>query len=121
MIANLYASALKSGAKVILSEDMNSGQTIAGIRIENPFIEHFSLGGRISRKPDESAATRTHRIYDKTRSPLIHLKEKFHRRRNTHRGLRSDRLQSRTRTNARPSGDDTSSIRGRSEERRVGQ
>ena len=59
MIANLYASALKSGAKVILSEDMNSGQTIAGIRIENPFIEHFSLGGRISRKPDESAATRT--------------------------------------------------------------
>jgi hypothetical protein len=37
-IANLCASALKSGAKVILSEDMNSGQTIAGIQIENPFI-----------------------------------------------------------------------------------
>jgi hypothetical protein len=32
MIANLCASALKSGAKVILSEDMNSGQSIAGIQ-----------------------------------------------------------------------------------------
>ena len=38
MIANLYASALKSGAKVILSEDLNAGQSIAGIQIENPFL-----------------------------------------------------------------------------------
>jgi predicted nucleic acid-binding protein len=38
MIANLCASALKSGAKVILSEDMNSGQSIAGIQIEDPFL-----------------------------------------------------------------------------------
>jgi predicted nucleic acid-binding protein len=36
--ALICASALKSGAKVIFSEDMNSGQSIAGIRIENPFI-----------------------------------------------------------------------------------
>jgi len=35
--ALIVASALKSGASRILSEDMNAGQTIAGIRIENPF------------------------------------------------------------------------------------
>jgi predicted nucleic acid-binding protein len=35
--ALICASALKSGAKVILSEDMSHGQTIAGIRIQNPF------------------------------------------------------------------------------------
>jgi predicted nucleic acid-binding protein len=35
--ALIVASALKSGAKRILSEDLNAGQTIAGIRIENPF------------------------------------------------------------------------------------
>jgi len=33
----IIASALKSGATRILSEDLNAGQTIAGIRIENPF------------------------------------------------------------------------------------
>ena len=38
MSAHLCASAIKSGAKVILSEDMNAGQSIAGIQIENPFI-----------------------------------------------------------------------------------
>jgi predicted nucleic acid-binding protein len=35
--ALIVASALKGGAHRILSEDLNSGQTIAGIRIENPF------------------------------------------------------------------------------------
>jgi len=37
--ALMVASALKSGANRILSEDLNAGQTIAGIRIENPFAE----------------------------------------------------------------------------------
>jgi predicted nucleic acid-binding protein len=35
--ALIVAAALKSGAARILSEDLNPGQTIAGIRIENPF------------------------------------------------------------------------------------
>jgi predicted nucleic acid-binding protein len=35
--ALIVASALKSGAVRILSEDLNAGQMIAGIRIENPF------------------------------------------------------------------------------------
>jgi predicted nucleic acid-binding protein len=35
--ALIIASALKSGAARILSEDLNAGQNIAGIRIENPF------------------------------------------------------------------------------------
>src|ERR1041385_8798729 len=35
--ALLVASALKSGAVRILSEDLSAGQMIAGIRIENPF------------------------------------------------------------------------------------
>lgn len=35
--ALIVASALKSGATRILSEDLNAGQTMAGIRIENPF------------------------------------------------------------------------------------
>jgi len=35
--ALIVASALKSGANRILSEDLNAGQTIAGIHIENPF------------------------------------------------------------------------------------
>jgi len=35
--ALICASALKSGADRILSEDMNSGQKIAGLLIENPF------------------------------------------------------------------------------------
>lgn len=35
--ALIVASALKSGAVLILSEDLNAGQMIAGIRIENPF------------------------------------------------------------------------------------
>jgi predicted nucleic acid-binding protein len=36
--ALICASALKAGAKVILSEDMNHGQKIAGIQVENPFL-----------------------------------------------------------------------------------
>ncbi len=35
--ALIVASALKSGADRILSEDLNPGQVIAGIRVENPF------------------------------------------------------------------------------------
>jgi predicted nucleic acid-binding protein len=37
--ALIVASALKSGASRILSEDLNAGQTIAGLRIENPFAK----------------------------------------------------------------------------------
>ena len=33
----IVAAARKAGAVRILSEDLNAGQTIAGIRIENPF------------------------------------------------------------------------------------
>ena len=36
--ALIVASALKSGASRILTEDLNAGQRIAGILIENPFI-----------------------------------------------------------------------------------
>jgi predicted nucleic acid-binding protein len=35
--AMIVAAAIKSGATRILSEDLNSGQVIAGIQIENPF------------------------------------------------------------------------------------
>lgn len=37
--ALIVASAAKSGAARILSEDLNARQTIAGVRIENPFAE----------------------------------------------------------------------------------
>ena len=37
--ALICASALKAGAQRILSEDLNAGQKIAGIRIENPFLD----------------------------------------------------------------------------------
>jgi len=33
------AAAIKSGAHRILSEDLNAGQTISGVRIENPFAK----------------------------------------------------------------------------------
>lgn len=40
--ALIIASAIKAGANQILSEDLNSGQTVAGIRIDNPFrITHW--------------------------------------------------------------------------------
>ena len=35
--ALIVAAAVKCGAVRILSEDLNAGQSIAGIRIENPF------------------------------------------------------------------------------------
>jgi predicted nucleic acid-binding protein len=35
--ALILASAAKAGAGVLLSEDMNAGQQIAGVRIQNPF------------------------------------------------------------------------------------
>ena len=41
--ALIVASALKSGAIRILSEDLNAGQVIAGIRIENPFATPTDL------------------------------------------------------------------------------
>jgi predicted nucleic acid-binding protein len=37
--ALIVAAAIKSGAHRILSEDLNAGQTISGVRIENPFAE----------------------------------------------------------------------------------
>jgi predicted nucleic acid-binding protein len=36
--ALIVASALRSGATRILSEDLSAGQTIAGIHIQNPFV-----------------------------------------------------------------------------------
>jgi predicted nucleic acid-binding protein len=36
--ANIVATALVSGAKVLLSEDMQSGMLIDGLLIQNPFI-----------------------------------------------------------------------------------
>ena len=36
--ALIIAAAVRAGATRILSEDMNHGQTIAGIPIENPFV-----------------------------------------------------------------------------------
>jgi predicted nucleic acid-binding protein len=36
--ANIVATALASGAKVLLSEDMQSGMLMDGLRIQNPFI-----------------------------------------------------------------------------------
>jgi len=36
--ALICASALKSGATIILSEDLNAGQKIAGLEIRNPFL-----------------------------------------------------------------------------------
>jgi predicted nucleic acid-binding protein len=35
--ALIVAAARKAGAERIVSEDLNAGQTIAGVRIENPF------------------------------------------------------------------------------------
>ena len=35
--ALIVAAAAKAGAERILSKDLNAGQTIAGVRIENPF------------------------------------------------------------------------------------
>ena len=35
--ALIFASAVKAGAIRILSEDLNAGQVIAGVRVENPF------------------------------------------------------------------------------------
>jgi predicted nucleic acid-binding protein len=37
--ALIVASAIKSGATRILSEDLNAGQTISGVRVENPFAQ----------------------------------------------------------------------------------
>jgi predicted nucleic acid-binding protein len=36
--ALIVAAALKAGADRILSEDLNPGQLISGVRIENPFV-----------------------------------------------------------------------------------
>lgn len=37
--ALIVAAAIKAGADRLLSEDLNPGQTISGVRIENPFRE----------------------------------------------------------------------------------
>jgi predicted nucleic acid-binding protein len=39
--ALIVASALKGGATRVLSEDLNPGQVIAGMRIENPFTKGY--------------------------------------------------------------------------------
>ena len=39
--ALIVAAAVKSGARRILSEDLNPNQVIAGVRIENPFAKLF--------------------------------------------------------------------------------
>jgi predicted nucleic acid-binding protein len=36
--AMIVASAINGGAELIVSEDLNSGQLIEGVRIENPFV-----------------------------------------------------------------------------------
>jgi len=36
--ALVIASAVKGGATRLISEDLNSGQTVMGVRIENPFV-----------------------------------------------------------------------------------
>ena len=36
--ALIVAAAVKGGATRILSEDLNAGQRIAGIQVENPFV-----------------------------------------------------------------------------------
>jgi predicted nucleic acid-binding protein len=36
--ALILASAAKTGAEVLLSEDLSAGQKVAGIRIQNPFV-----------------------------------------------------------------------------------
>jgi predicted nucleic acid-binding protein len=43
--ALICATALKSGAQRILSEDLNAGQKIAAIRIENPFPPYKAIAG----------------------------------------------------------------------------
>lgn len=47
--ALIVASALKGGAARIISEDFNPGQTIAGVRIENPFGSSRSGKARVDR------------------------------------------------------------------------
>jgi len=39
--AMIIAAARKSGADRLLTEDLNSGQIIAGVRIQNPFSEAY--------------------------------------------------------------------------------
>jgi predicted nucleic acid-binding protein len=36
--ALIIAAARRSGAKKVLSEDLNAGQLVSGVRIENPFL-----------------------------------------------------------------------------------
>ncbi len=43
--ALICASGAKAGASRILSEDLNHGQTIAGIVVENPFLSAAPLAG----------------------------------------------------------------------------
>jgi len=38
--ALIIAAAKQGGAKTILTEDLNHGQLIEGIRVENPFFTH---------------------------------------------------------------------------------
>ena len=42
--AMIVAAAIRSGAEVLLSEDLNDGQLIEGVRIRNPFGPTWSVG-----------------------------------------------------------------------------
>lgn len=42
--AQICAAAAASGASVLLSEDLQDGQVVAGVRIRNPFAHDFDLG-----------------------------------------------------------------------------
>jgi predicted nucleic acid-binding protein len=41
----IVAAAVRSGAEMLLSEDLNDGQLIEGVRIRNPFGPSWSLAG----------------------------------------------------------------------------
>ena len=49
--ALIVAAAIKAGADRILSEDLNAGQMISGVRIENPFRETRVTSSKRSRRP----------------------------------------------------------------------
>lgn len=43
--ALIVESALEAGASVLLTEDLQHGQTFAGLRVVNPFRQHPAAGG----------------------------------------------------------------------------
>ena len=43
--ALIIESALEAGAEVLLTEDLQHGQTFAGMRVVNPFLQHPAAAG----------------------------------------------------------------------------